>query len=174
MFEKSDSKQKPESSAEKKEIRVFLNDQEKGTFICPVCNNHVTKDLAEYVQTNLAIRIKCKCKCGHVYRALVERRRYFRKPMNVIGTFLDPGVKGQPKKGMIKILNISQSGLQFSVNGVPSFKEGDLLIVEFRLDDEDRSLIREEGIVRRIKSNIVGLEFDNSERYGKLGKYLFR
>ena len=41
-------------------------------------------------------------------------------------------------------------------------------------DDEDRSQIREEGIVQRIHSNIIGLSFKTTDHYGKLGQYLFR
>jgi len=75
---------------------------------------------------------------------------------------------------LIKIRNISQSGIQFSVSSMPEFEVGDKLTIEFTLDDEDRSQVREAGIVQRIQSNIVGLDFETTDHYGRLGRYLFQ
>lgn len=161
-------------SGEAKENRVFLNDRDEGTFICPVCDKGVIRDLSQFAEAKTAVRLKCKCSCGNVYRVLVERRQHFRKPANLVGMFTFQGGKGQPMKGLIKIRDISKSGIQFSVNSMPEFEVGDHLIVEFTLDDEERSQIREVGIVRRINSNIVGLTFKTTDHYGKLGQYLFR
>jgi hypothetical protein len=171
-------KRNPETTAgqpvEKTLSRVFLNDREEGTFICPACNKGVIRDLSDFAQTRSAVRIKCKCNCGNVYRVLVERRRHFRKSVNLMGMYFFRGAKERPTKGLIKIRDISQSGIQFSVNSMPDFELGDKLIIEFNLDDQERSKIREEGIVQRIQSNIVGLTFQTTDRYGKLGQYLFR
>ena len=57
---------------------------------------------------------------------------------------------------------------------MPEFQVGDNLTIEFTLDDEERSQIREAGIVQRIQSNTVGLDFKTTDHYGKLGRYLFR
>ena len=161
-------------SGETKEHRVFLNDREEGTFICPACDKGVIRDLSQFSQTRTAVRLKCKCSCGNVYRVLVERRRHFRKLANLVGMFTFRGGKGPPTKGLIKIRDISKSGIQFSVNSIPEFEVGDKLIIEITLDDEDRSQIREEGMVRRIQANIVGLSFKTTDHYGRLGQYLFR
>ena len=159
---------------EKKEHRIFINDRGEGTFICPACNNGVIKDLSQFAQTRTAVRLKCKCSCGNSYRVLLERRRHFRKPVNLVGMYFFQGGKGTPVKGLIKIRDISQSGIQFSVNSMPEFEVGDKLTIEFTLDDDERSQIREAGIVQRIESNIVGLDFKTTDHYGKLGRYLFR
>ncbi|BBO67397.1 hypothetical protein DSCA_13270 [Desulfosarcina alkanivorans] len=160
--------------AEKTIARVFLNDREEGTFTCPACDRGVIKDLSDFARTRSAIRLKCKCRCGNVYRVLVERRRHFRKPVNLIGMFFFQGSGDRPAKGLIKIRDISQSGIQFSVNSMPEFEIGDKLVIEFTLDDKEHSKIREEGIVQRIQSNIIGLAFKTTDHYGKLGQYLFR
>lgn len=157
-----------------KEHRVFINDNGQGTFICPVCEKGVIRDLSQFADVKSAVRLKCKCSCGNVYRVLVERRRHFRKPVNLVGMFLHRGVNGTPTKGLIKILDISQSGTRFSVNTMPEFSEGSKLTLEFTLDDEDRSQVREVCTVRRIQSNIIAVEFENFDHYGKLGRYLFR
>lgn len=159
---------------EKQEHRVFVNDHGQGSFICPACSKGVIRDLNDFLDVRSAVRLKCKCSCGHVYRVLVERRRHFRKPVNLAGMFIYQNNEGYPVKGLIKVMDISQTGIRFSVNSVPDFKVGDKLIVEFTLDDEDHSQIRETGTVRRIQTNIIGLSFKNTDHYGKLGQYLFR
>jgi hypothetical protein len=158
----------------KPENRVFINDNGEGTFICPACNKGVIKDLSAFLDTQSVVRFKCKCSCGKVYRVLVERRRHFRKPVNLVGMFFFQNSQGHPVKGLIRIQDISQSGIRFSVNSVPDFKVGEKLIIEFTLDDEEHSQIREVGTVRRIQTNIVALTFKTTDHYGKLGQYLFR
>ena len=178
MVPEAKSKQKPHATAdvssEKKEHRIFINDRGEGTFICPACNNGVIRDLSQFSQAQEAVRLKCKCSCGNDYRVLLERRRHFRKSVNLVGMFFFQGSKGNPIKGLIKIRNISQSGIQFSINSMPEFEVGDKLTIEFTLDDEEHSQVREAGIVKRIRSNIVGLDFNTTDHYGKLGRYLFQ
>jgi hypothetical protein len=154
--------------------RVFINDNGEGTFICPACNKGVIRDLSDFSDLQSAVRLKCTCSCGNVYRVLVERRRHFRKAVNLVGMFFFQDSQGHPVKGLIKIQDISQSGMRFSVNSVPDFKLGDKLIIEFTLDDEDHSQIREVGTVQRIQTNIIALTFKTTDHYGKLGQYLFR
>jgi hypothetical protein len=160
--------------AAEKERRVFINDKGQGTFICPVCEKGVIRDLSQFSDIESAVRLKCKCSCGNVYRVLVERRRHFRKPVNLVGMFFYRGAKKSPLKGLIKVLDISQSGLRFSVNAVPEFEVGSRLTLQFTLDDDDHSQVQEDCTVRRIRSNIVGVEFKNFDHYGKLGRYMFR
>ena len=157
-----------------KDLRVFINDRGEGTFICPACDKGVIRDLSQFIGAATAVRLKCKCSCGNVYRVLVERRRHFRKPTKLVGMFSHRPATGKPTKGLVKIQDISKTGLRFSVNSMPEFEVGSKLTVEFTLDDEDRSQVREVCIVRRIQSNIVGVEFENFDHYGKLGQYLFR
>lgn len=164
-----------EPTSDDKVMRVFLNNQGKGSFICPACKKGVIKDLSEIVRSKSAVRIRCRCSCGHVYRVLVERRQFFRKEVNLVGMYIQHrGDHQSPLKGIIRVRNVSQSGVCFSVNSSPHFEVGDLLTIEFTLDDTDRSKVREEGVVRRIESNMVGLEFTSTDRYGKLGQYLLR
>ncbi|WP_319525900.1 PilZ domain-containing protein [uncultured Desulfosarcina sp.] len=160
--------------AAEKENRVFINDKGQGTFICPACEKGVIRDLSQFSDVETAVRLKCKCSCGNVYRVLVERRRHFRKPVNLVGMFLYRSAQKGLTKGLIKVQDISQSGLRFSVNAAPEFEVGSKLTLEFTLDDEDRSQVQEDCIVRRIRSNLIGVEFDNLDHYGKLGRYLFR
>ena len=155
-------------------IHVFLNEQKQGTFLCRRCGTGVTKDLSKIVQVQKAIRIKCKCKCGHVFRVLVERRRNYRKSVDLLGMCTYLNKYGNPQRSLIKILDISTTGLQFSMNSLPGFKVGDKITVEFKLDDREHTQIKENGVVSRILSQKVGLQFLFGERPRKLTLYLMR
>ena len=178
MGPEAKSKQMPQTttglSSEKEEHRIFINERGEGTFICPACKKGVIRDLSQFSEVQQAVRLKCKCSCGNDYRVLLERRRHFRKSVDLVGMFFFQGSKGNPIKGLIKIRNISQSGIQFSVNSIPEFEVGDKLTIEFTLDDEEHSQVREAGTVQRIQSNIVGLDFETTDHYGRLGRYLFQ
>jgi hypothetical protein len=154
--------------------RVFLNDNKDGTFICPACNHGVIKHLGDFIDNQKAIRLRCKCKCGYSYRVLVERRRCFRKTVGLAGVYHCSDDDSKTRKDTIKILDISRSGLQFSIKFPPEFKVGDRIIVEFRLDDRMHTLIREMGTVIYIRANKVGLQFDSIDLKGGLGFYLNR
>ena len=155
--------------------RVYVNVRREGTFICPACEKAVVRNVSGFSRLRSAVRIKCRCSCGHLYRVQLERRRHFRKSANLTGMYLfRGGADGRPAKGLIQVRDISQSGVQFTVNSIPAFAIGDPLTIEFTLDDKENSQIREDGIVRRIQANTVGLEFKTTDRYGRLGQYLFR
>ena len=162
----------PESKDD--EINVVLNDQKEGIFLCPACENSVVRDLSKVAHAKSAIRVKCNCKCGNIFRVLVERRKNIRKSVNLVGMchFIDGS--GKNKKRLIKIHDISFSGLQFSLNDIPKFRFGDQIIVDFRLDDRERNEVKEKGIVIRITSKIVGLQFASEDRCRPLKLYLMK
>mgnify|MGYP000392149310 FL=1 len=151
---------------------VLLNNQKEGVFICPACDNSVVRDLSQFAKAKVAVRVKCTCKCGHTFRVLVERRRNARKSVNLVGMchFLDNSKK--TKKRLIKVHDISFTGLQFSVNGSPEFRVGDKIIVDFRLNDRTRSEVKEKGTIVRIKQKNVGIQFESSQRCRPLMLFL--
>jgi hypothetical protein len=64
-------------------------------------------------------------------------------------------------------------GVKFKLGVKGSFKVNDEIYVEFRLDNNQRSLIRRKAIVRWIKGLTVGAQFVTADQYDGLGFYLF-
>jgi hypothetical protein len=151
---------------------VFLNEKNEATFNCKKCGNGVTRDLSKVLHAQTAIRIKCKCKCGHVFRVFVERRRSSRKIVNFLGMCHFQDGSNLAQKRLIKVLDISPTGLQFSINLMPKFTVGDKVLADFRLDDRNYTEIKVNGAVKRIRSNKVGIEFTAIDRPKKLSLYL--
>jgi c-di-GMP-binding flagellar brake protein YcgR len=162
MTETSNSKHKgqyPTKSADKDgTITAFLNNKDEATFMCNNCGNAVTRDVSKFVHAQTAIRVKCKCKCGHVFRVLVDRRRNYRKTVNLLGTCHYLNSSGDNKKSLIKIIDISSTGFQISTNGFPGFKVGKKV----------------KATVKRIQAKSVGLEFIAIDDQQKLAFYLMR
>lgn len=152
--------------------RVFLNDKNEATFLCSNCGKGVTRDLSKMVHTQAAIRVTCKCKCGNVFRVLVERRRNHRKIVNLLGMCHYLSDSGQTQKRLIKVLDISPTGLQFSLNDTPRFNVGDKVFADFRLDDRNYTEIKVKGAIKRMRSKEVGIEFISIERPKLLTLYL--
>jgi hypothetical protein len=178
MIEASQSKHKSQyptkPAAEDDTILVFLNSKDEATFMCNNCGNALTRDLSQFVHAQTAIRVNCKCKCGHVFRVLVDRRRNYRKTVNLLGTCHYLNSSGDNKKSLIKIIDISSTGLQISTNSFPEFKVGNNVIVEFGLDDRENTKMNVKATVKRIQAKSVGLEFIAIADPKKLTFYLMR
>lgn len=174
MLDTLDQKLEPSvlESDENEIIRVVLNDEKEGMFLCPTCKERFIKDLSKVANIQKANRIKCKCQCGHVFRAMIERRQSFRKSVELVGACLYSDENGNARRQEIKIHDISMTGLQVSTNNSPRFKVGDTVLVDFRLDDRERTEIQESVTVLRIQSKMVGLKFEDKGLIGKLGLYL--
>ena len=58
------------------------------------------------------------------------------------------------------------------INAYHEIKVGDILKLQFTLDDKENSEVTKEVIVRSISGNSLGTEFLSLEHYDKLGSYL--
>ena len=79
---------------------------------------------------------------------------------------------GQTQKRLIKVLDLSPTGLQFSINDMPGFNVGDKVFADFRLDDRNYTEIKIKGAIKRMRLKKVGIEFISIERPKLLTLYL--
>lgn len=125
-------------------------------FECPNCKITVVADVSQYRNIDKAVKIKCHCKtCGHYHSVLLERRQHYRKKVNIPGLYR----WNQEKiKRPMTVKNLSRSGLGFQPEIQKKLKIGDLLFVEFHLDN---TLIKKKVIVRSTPGFHIGTEFFN-------------
>ena len=151
------------------EVRIFVTG-DQATIICPKCNVSRTANIAKLLKSEIQIKINCKCKCGHHFRAFIERRKYYRKNIELPGLFYS--LNDMIKTFMI-VKDISRSGCKIKVNPANNtFHVGERIYLEFNLDDSSKSLIRKEATIRSNRGKFMGVEFDSIEQYDKLGRYL--
>ena len=157
--------------------KVFITEQDKATIICPECKLSTTTDASQYKKINKEVRLKINCTCGHSYSILLERRNQFRRETNLPGRYTLRSSSGIEKKGSLSVRNISRGGLKLELKLMPDLKLGSRLSVEFNLDDNQKTLIKKDVIVKVIIDPVVGTEFSsfNTSDPGDkaLGFYLF-
>ena len=157
--------------------KVFVTGNNMAVFECPQCNNAKRVDVSKYKDIRQAVRIKVKCSCGHSYIVVLERRKHFRKDVNFPGTYTQVLPDYREDKGGITVKDLSRAGAKIKLNVEKDFKIGDILSVEFSLDDKQRSLIKKEAVIRKISDLYLGVEFssvDSSNPSDKaIGFYMF-
>jgi len=154
--------------------KIYITSKQMATFSCPQCNRSKTVDVSKYAALDKVVKVNIKCPCGHSYKAILEKRRHYRKETNLPGTYVH-FIDGQPRdRGLLTVKDLSTAGMKLRLNVKQSFAVGDQLRVEFHLDDAHRTLIRKTVIIRNQRDQFIGVELAPFETVDKaLGFYLF-
>ncbi len=157
--------------------KVFVTENNMAVFECPQCKKGKSVDVSKFKDLRQVVRIKVKCPCGHIYKVVLERRKYFRKDVNFPGTYTHVLPDYNEDKGGITVKDLSRAGVKIKLNVEKEFKIGDILSVEFQLNDKQRSFIKKDAVIKKISNTYLGLEFnsvDSSDPSDKaIGFYMF-
>jgi hypothetical protein len=117
-------------------------------------------------------KLKVKCLCQNTFIVNLEFRKSFRMKTKLTGTYINHS-RGDSGVSLL-IHDISLTGLAFTNVNVKKIKIGDELTIEFTLDDEHKTKIRKDIIVRNVYQGSVGCEYERSEAVyeGPLGRYI--
>ena len=88
------------------ELRIFVTG-DQATIICPKCDVSRTANIEKLLKSEIQIKINCKCKCGHTFKAIIERRKYYRKNIELPGLFYSIN---DMKKTFMVVKDVSRSG----------------------------------------------------------------
>jgi len=149
------------------EQKVFINNDNMATFVCPKCRKSTTADVSEYKDINKAVRIQHTCACGHSHTVLLERRKFYRKDVDIPGTYT---VKGNSVAKAMTVKDLSRSGLKFELHEKEDLKVGDRISVAFRLDNPQKTLIEKDVEIRTISDLNVGTEFCSRDSKNPIDK----
>jgi hypothetical protein len=157
------------------EVKVYISKNNTATFVCPNCENTTTADVTRYAQMEKTVRVNIKCRCGHTFRAVLEKRRRYRKSTRLPGTYSFERPDGSVDKGIMQVLDISSTGMKLKLNVSRTLAVGDKLKVEFNLDDPQHTLIEKIVIVKNVSNARVGVAFREREADDpSLGFYLLK
>ena len=154
-----------------KAAKTYVRPDNTAVINCPHCGTQKSVPVGSYKGSKSSLKIKCGCK--NIFTVNLEFRKKVRKRTNLRGTYSNHSQRGN--RGTIVIKNISVSGLEFSSMDAHNIKVGNELTVKFSLDDEQRSEIIKDVIVRDVRKNSVGCEFEKSGEFafdGPLGFYV--
>ncbi len=140
--------------------KAFINKNNQATFVCPSCGSAKVVDVAKFLAIKKPVRFKRKCRCGEVTPFLLERRQYYRKPVDIEGTCR---VLKHNGRIAVRIRNLSRSGLKIDLLEDSDLEIGDKLFVEFRLDNKQRTLIQREVVIRKMSGLSLGTEFTSRD-----------
>jgi hypothetical protein len=135
--------------------KVFVNERNQATILCSRCGKKKVVDAADFQDRNK--RLKARCSCGHVFSVSFESRRHYRKPVRLSGDYL----KADPPKemGELVVEDLSRTGLAFTTLFQHSLKSGDIIKINFNLDDVHKSRVSLNVVIKRVKDRMVGAEF---------------
>ena len=136
--------------------KVFINKDNKAVLVCPQCGKEKIVDASQYKQIGSTVRLRRRCSCGYTYIAHLERRKFYRKNVNIPGKYRH---EKDTVKYEIIIMDLSRSGLKFETNEAHTIEIGDKLFMEFQLDNKQHTLIKKDVFVRIIRGNEIGTEF---------------
>lgn len=160
--------------------KVYISSDDTATLTCPHCGKTKVIDTTKYKKREGPIKIqftfKCRrcycgtkhavgcdgteCKNGHKMVALLERRRHYRKKVDLPGKVIDE----RKNAALIKVRDISKRGLLLQVVSPKTFEVGERLTVSFELDDPRHTKIEEKIIIRKmLPPDLLGVEFAGSE-----------
>jgi len=82
--------------------KVYVDDTNQATIICPKCGFEKNVDVTNF--KNTIKKLKAKCRCGEVFRLTLEFRKHPRKKVRLNGEYY---VQGRDEKGEIIIEDIT-------------------------------------------------------------------
>ena len=164
---------------------IYVNEDNRATIVCPGCGKSRLVDASKYMNMDGPVKIKYKFKCSycaqkqmkaessdpakkiiHTRIVTLERRRFYRKKVNLPGTFTDR----RGKKSMMVISDLSRTGLKFKLQYPWPLEPGEKISVEFHLDNTSKTLIIKDSQVKKIDDLLISVEFLAINSYSEADK----
>jgi hypothetical protein len=156
----------------KSRLKVHVRHNHTATLVCPACGQARQVSVAKFRNDRHTLAVRCRC--SHVYRVLLDFRGHYRKPTNLTGTYTLTD-SDAPDGGVIRIHDISGSGVGFSVLGQHRIAPGHELKIKFQLTDRKRTELNKTVRVCRVQDDFIGGEFVGDNGFDKdLGFFLRR
>ncbi len=147
--------------------KIYINTDFNAAIPCPKCKKAYQKNVKKFIGYHKEVRLKYTCRCSHQFYVWLERRRFIRKPKNLKGYLVD-----SDKKIPLRVVDISRYGVKIKLSPEHLPETGNILTIEFVLDDPGYSKVKKQvKVVRVLLPNTVGCEFLTAEHYDRLGKY---
>lgn len=149
--------------------QVFPRDDGLVLLTCPQCGLQESVSLGRFRRLGNTISVNCPCR--KQFAAVLEKRRFFRKPVRFDGYFsvggdlVGPIAANGSIWGQMVVTDLSKAGLRFSSEKAHLVHPGDLLMVRFNLDNANKSLIHKPVKVISVSSHGVGCRFEGDDNY---------
>ena len=137
-------------------VRAYLSNKDIASFSCPACEKSYKRDFSKASNIGHGSKIRCRCTCEHTFVITLERRRHSRKQTDLKGGYLH---ERHQFRGMFTVQNISKSGAGIVLHTSRDVNEGENLLLKFNLDNEEKTYVAKEAVIRKKEGKYIGVEF---------------
>lgn len=156
-------------------IKAYVDEKNSTSlFVCPHCG--FQKSFSVLPFKNKKKNLTIKCQCGESTEIQIEFRQYFRKQVGF------PGVCVIDKKKIrcdiiIRDISLGGVGIEFvfvNKRHLTDIELGDIIFIEFKLDNIKEILIIKRCIIRLKLNSIVGAEFRDQKHAREIGFFMMQ
>ncbi|MBF0258274.1 MAG: PilZ domain-containing protein [Desulfamplus sp.] len=153
-------------------VKSYVDEQNQTVFLCPHCGFQRRFDASPFRNKRKSLAVKCKC--GNSTEIEIEFRKQFRKQVELFGTCL---IKKTQKRCEMIVKDLSFQGIGIELlhiykKHMADIDVGDIIEVDFKLDNKKQDPITKRCIVRLKLNNRIGAQFDDENFSKQLGFYL--
>jgi len=135
---------------------------------CPHCGAREPVSIGKFRPLGIAIRVSCTC--SKQFNVMLDKRRSYRKSVELEGYFslsgdVGPDAGGHSIWGPMIVQDLSKTGLKFTSSRAKLLEPGNLLLLRFNLDNENKALIHKKARVISMKGNDVRCQFEGADSY---------
>lgn len=151
---------------------VQVKEHDEAAILCPGCSKVKNISVESYRRAGKR-DLRVKCSCGELFGLCLEYRKYYRKPVKLLGKSINFSNHRETQDIVVK--NISMGGIGFCPFQKHKTRQGDRLQVFFELNDSSSTAINTDVTVCTVRENYVGCGFINTRGIREsLGFFLMR
>ena len=146
-------------------LSLIVAPDENDTVIitCSECEKSQKVDVSEFAESHVQSHkaLKTQCACGNVFQVTINTRKQPRRKTNLTGAYMKfQGLKSK-EYGFFVVEDLSIEGLRFRARAPHEIHVGEVLKVNFILDDDESSEIWASLMVKHVQDFSVGGAFCN-------------
>jgi hypothetical protein len=149
-------------------VRVYVSEKGEALIRCNQCGRKKAASAADY--RVVGKKLKVSCSCGSTFVVSFDWRRFYRKPVNLLGDYLKDG-DSVGMKTMV-VVDVSLGGIRIQTLHDHDLKVDDVIQVTFYLDNALKSLISRNAVIRKVHDRFVGAEFCDNKTDKALAFYV--
>ena len=148
--------------------RVFATNDGAYVLQCPKCDRSELVSVDHFETSGWILNVTCPCSCS--FRIIREMRKVYRKEVQLSGSFTHDSddlnrLEVSGKWFPMEVTNISKSGLNFKTAMSRSLQVDGNVQLRFNLDNSSESLIYKSAMIKSVRQNNVGCQFQNIDKY---------
>jgi hypothetical protein len=166
--------------------KIYVGENNKITLKCPRCARTKEIDVTPLLQKNGPLRAKYRFKCetcscgledcptcgetqckgGNPIIFQIERRKFFRKTVDLSGNLSTREIRKHP----VRIRDLSRSGIRVESKIKNLLTVGTICQIEFNLDDAKQTQIKKEFAVVKVEDNRIDGKFTSIQSFDQSDK----